>query len=37
MLEECQSPPLLKPHETAIVDYGYTGNFLVKQLPLPQP
>jgi hypothetical protein len=29
MFEECRPPPLLKPHETAIVDYGCTGHFLL--------
>jgi hypothetical protein len=29
MFEDCQTPPLIKPHETAIVDYGCTGNFLL--------
>jgi hypothetical protein len=33
MFEDCQTPPLLKPHETAIVDSGYTGHFLLDNAP----
>jgi hypothetical protein len=33
MFEVCQTPPLLKPHETAIVDYGCTGHFLLVDEP----
>jgi hypothetical protein len=33
MFEECRPPPLLKPHETAIVDYGCTGHFLLVNTP----
>jgi hypothetical protein len=33
MFEECRPPPILKPHETAIVDYGYTGRFLLVNAP----
>jgi hypothetical protein len=29
MFEDCRTPPLLEPHETAIVDCGYTCNFLL--------
>jgi hypothetical protein len=29
MFEECLTRPLLKPHETAIVDSGCTGHFLL--------
>jgi hypothetical protein len=31
--EVCQTPPLLKPHETAIVDSGCTVNFLLVNAP----
>jgi hypothetical protein len=33
MFEVCQNPPLLKPHETAIVDYGCTDHFLLVNAP----
>jgi hypothetical protein len=33
MFEECRPPPLLKPHETAIVDSGCTGHFLLVNAP----
>jgi hypothetical protein len=33
MFEECRPPPLLKPHETTIVDYGCTGHFLLVNAP----
>jgi hypothetical protein len=35
MFEECQPPPppLLKTHETAIVDSGCTGHFLLVNAP----
>jgi hypothetical protein len=33
MFEDCQTPPLLKPHETAIVDSGCTGHFLLVNAP----
>jgi hypothetical protein len=33
MFEEFRIPPLLKPHETAIVDYGCTGHFLLVNAP----
>jgi hypothetical protein len=34
MFEECRAPPpLLKPHETAIVDSGCTGHFLLVNAP----
>jgi hypothetical protein len=33
MFEVCQTPPLLKPHETAIVDSGCTGHFLLVNAP----
>jgi hypothetical protein len=29
MFEVCRTPPLLKPHDTAIVDSGCTGHFLL--------
>jgi hypothetical protein len=29
VFEACRIPPLLKPHETAIVDSGCTGHFLL--------
>jgi hypothetical protein len=29
MFEYCRTPPLLKPHETSIVDSGCTGHFLL--------
>jgi hypothetical protein len=31
--EVCRTPPLLKPHETAIVDSGCTGHFLLVTVP----
>jgi hypothetical protein len=31
--EVCQNPPLLKPHETEIVDSGCTGHFLLVNAP----
>jgi hypothetical protein len=33
MFEACRTPPLLEPHETAIVDYGCTGHFLLVNAP----
>jgi hypothetical protein len=33
MFDVCRSPPLLKPHETAIVDSGCIGNFLLVNAP----
>jgi hypothetical protein len=33
MFEACLTPPLLKPHETAIVDSGCTGHFLLVNTP----
>jgi hypothetical protein len=33
MFENFRTPPLLKPHGTAIVDSGYTGNFLLVNAP----
>jgi hypothetical protein len=33
MLEDCRPTPLSKPHETAIVDAGCTGHFLVVNAP----
>jgi hypothetical protein len=33
MFEYCRPPPLLKPHETAIVDSGCTGHFLLVNAP----
>jgi hypothetical protein len=33
MFEACRTPPLLKPHETAIVDSGCTGHFLLVNAP----
>jgi hypothetical protein len=33
MFEVCRTPPLLKPHETAILDSGYTGHFLLVKVP----
>jgi hypothetical protein len=33
MCEDCQPPPLLKPHETAIVDSGCTGHFMLVNAP----
>jgi hypothetical protein len=31
--EECRTPPLLKQHETAILDSGCTGHFLLINAP----
>jgi hypothetical protein len=31
--EVCRNPPLLKQHETTIVDSGYTGHFLLVNVP----
>jgi hypothetical protein len=28
MFEDCRTPPLLKSHQTAIMDYGCMGHFL---------
>jgi hypothetical protein len=33
MVEACRTPPLLKSHETAIVDSGCTGHFLLVNAP----
>jgi hypothetical protein len=33
MFEVCPNPPLLKPHETAIVDSGCTGHFILVNAP----
>jgi hypothetical protein len=33
MFEECRPPPLLKPHETAIVDYGCTDHSMLVNVP----
>jgi hypothetical protein len=33
MFEVCRTPPLLKPHETAIMDSGCTGHFLLVNAP----
>jgi hypothetical protein len=33
MFEDCRPPPLLKPHETAIVDSGCTSHFLLVNAP----
>jgi hypothetical protein len=33
MFEACQNPPLLNSHETAIVDSGCTGHFLLVNVP----
>jgi hypothetical protein len=33
MFEECRTPPLFKPHETAILDSGCTGHFLLVKAP----
>jgi hypothetical protein len=32
-LKTVEPPPLIKPHETAIVDSGCTGNFLLVNAP----
>jgi hypothetical protein len=31
--EVCRTPPLLEKHETAIVDSGFTGHFLLVTAP----
>jgi hypothetical protein len=31
--EVCQTPPLLAQHDTAIVEYGYTGHFFFVNVP----
>jgi hypothetical protein len=33
MFEDCRTPPLLEPHETAMVDSGCTGHFLLVNAP----
>jgi hypothetical protein len=33
MIEEFRAPPLIEPHEAAIVDTGYTGYFLLVNAP----
>jgi hypothetical protein len=33
MFEVCRTPPLLKQHETSIVDSGCTGHFLLVNAP----
>jgi hypothetical protein len=33
MFEVCRTPPLLKPHETSIVDSGCTDHFLLVNTP----
>jgi hypothetical protein len=33
MFEDCRNPPLLEHHETAIVDSGCTGHFLLINAP----
>jgi hypothetical protein len=33
MFEDCRAPPLVKPHETAIVDSGCTCHFLLVNAP----
>jgi hypothetical protein len=33
MFEDCKTTPLLKPHETAIVDSVCTGHFLLVNAP----
>jgi hypothetical protein len=33
MFEDCRTPTLIKPHETAIVDYGFTGHFMLVSVP----
>jgi hypothetical protein len=33
MFEACRTPTLLEPHETAIVDSGCTGHFLIVNAP----
>jgi hypothetical protein len=33
MFEVCRTPPIIKPHETSIVDSGCTGHFLLVNAP----
>jgi hypothetical protein len=33
MFEDCRTPPLLEPHETATVDSGCKGHFLLVNAP----
>jgi hypothetical protein len=33
MFEACRTPPLLEPHETAILESGCTGHFLLVNAP----
>jgi hypothetical protein len=33
MFEDCRPPPLIKTHETASVDSGCTGHFLLVNAP----
>jgi hypothetical protein len=33
MFEDCQTPPLLEPHETSIVDYECTGHLFLVNAP----
>jgi hypothetical protein len=33
MFEECLTPPLLKPHKTAILDSGCSGHFMLVNAP----
>jgi hypothetical protein len=33
MFVECRPPPLLEPHQTATVDSGCTGHFLLVNAP----
>jgi hypothetical protein len=33
MFEDCHTPPLIKPHETAILDSGCTGHFMLVNAP----
>jgi hypothetical protein len=33
IFEECRTPPILKPHETSIVDSGCTGHFMLVNAP----
>jgi hypothetical protein len=33
MFEDCQTPPLIEPHETAVLDSGCTGHFLLVNAP----
>jgi uncharacterized GH25 family protein len=32
-LEDCRTPPLLEHHETAIINYGCSGHFLLINTP----